>query len=256
MMTDGFKYLSYKGNEGLIEEYFSSLFFFREKNVVDVLRKYCGLKGYVVNDYLSCCFAEEFPERDSEDYFGEEGVAFDFSVPLVPEDCEIIITYEEFYEVVKEKYEKYVMNNLEKKDEVAELLECLKKNILDRNGGIKSEEEKKNILEIKKILKKRMALNSTDKNNIKECRDEMVSMLSQECGRTMIVLQALNEEEVRYISEVFADIAHNLSDIRYIGCLKRIEAKYPNINLSDSVKKAEHVWLSKTTRQKAKLESE
>lgn len=126
-MIEGVKYIKYQGNEELIKEYFDSLFFFREKKVIDVLKGYCQLEGNAINEELKCFFATEFPNKNDEEYFGESGVAFYLDYPAVDEDCIVVLTYDEFFEVVKIRYENYMKDNQEKRDEILFLLDSLKK---------------------------------------------------------------------------------------------------------------------------------
>ena len=48
---------------------------------------------------------------------------------IFPEDCIVILTCEEFYDVVKTGFEKYVRNNQENQDEIWLLLKNLKRAI-------------------------------------------------------------------------------------------------------------------------------
>ena len=98
IMLEGVKYLKFEGN------------------------------GNAINEEMRCFFANEFPEND-EEYFGEEGIAFNFDNPAVPEDCIVILTYENFYEVVKAGFANYVRNNQESQNEIWLLLTCLKEAI-------------------------------------------------------------------------------------------------------------------------------
>lgn len=92
------------------------------------MKGYCELKGNAINEEMRCFFANEFPQND-EEYFGEEGVAFYFDNPVVLDDCIVILTYEDFYKIVKERYESYIKNNKDSKDEIQSLLVCLGKNL-------------------------------------------------------------------------------------------------------------------------------
>lgn len=127
MFTD-VKYLKFDGNENLITNFYDILFDWREKKVIDVLKGYCDLKGNAVNEEMRCFFSNEFPRND-EEYFGEEGVAFYFDNPAVSDDCIVILTYKEFYKVVKKRYESYANNNQDIKEEIQNLLVCLGKNL-------------------------------------------------------------------------------------------------------------------------------
>lgn len=129
-MIRNIKYLKFDGNEELIKEYFDALFFFREKKAVDALRNFCEFRGYAINDYMRCYFATEFTHNE-EDYFGENGVAFYLDSPAVPEDCIMILTYENFEKVVRESYEEYIKGNQDEKNEMTVLLDSLKKNLLE-----------------------------------------------------------------------------------------------------------------------------
>ena len=127
-MLEGVKYLKFEGNENLINWFYDILFDWREDWAMDALKGYSNLTGNAINEEMRCFFANEFPQND-EEYFGEEGIAFYFDVPAVPEDCVIILTYEEFYDVVKTRYENYARNHQEKQDEIGLLLKNLKKAI-------------------------------------------------------------------------------------------------------------------------------
>lgn len=122
------KYLKFDGNENLINNFYDILFDWREKKVIDILKGYCELKGNAINEEMRCFFANEFP-KDDEEYFGEKGVAFYFDSPAVLDDCIVILTYKDFFEVVKEKYENYIRNNRDSKEEIQSLLICLRKNL-------------------------------------------------------------------------------------------------------------------------------
>lgn len=92
------------------------------------MKGYCELKGNAINDYMSCHFANEFTKND-EEYFGEEGIAFYLDYPAVDEDCIVILTYEEFFNITKTKFENYIGYNQDSKEKVQELLLCLKKSL-------------------------------------------------------------------------------------------------------------------------------
>ncbi len=120
------KYVKYQKNENLIEMFYNVLFTWRDYQIIDVLKGYCNLEGNAVREELICYFATEF-QPDEEDYFGQEGVAFYFYSPAVAEDdeCIVILTPEEFFNVVRKYYEKYILDNPDKKDEIDNLLKKL-----------------------------------------------------------------------------------------------------------------------------------
>ena len=127
-MLEDVRYLSFDGNEVLINNFYDILFDWREKKVIDVLKGYCEFKGNAINEEMRCFFANEFPRND-EEYFGEEGVAFYFDSPAVIDDCVVILTYKDFFEVVKERYDNFIKNDKVNKDEIQSLLMCLKEKL-------------------------------------------------------------------------------------------------------------------------------
>lgn len=128
-MLEGVNYLRYQGAEDLIKEYYDALFFFKQQKVVDVLKGYCRLKGNAINDYMSCHFATEFSNKDDEEYFGESGVVFYLDYPAVDNDCAIVLSYDEFLEVVKCRCKEYISVNPEKNDEIVQLLDILEQKL-------------------------------------------------------------------------------------------------------------------------------
>ena len=121
-------YLNFKGNEGYITDFYEILFTINfERLALKHLINYCDLKGCYVNDEMVCVFSSEL-QTDDEDYFGENKVAYYFFEPAVKEDCAIILDYVDFYRVVKENFEKNLSLFNDKKNDVLELLEKLKKN--------------------------------------------------------------------------------------------------------------------------------
>lgn len=122
-------YLKYETNEKSVYEFFHGLFFLRERNVIDALKGFCQLKGFAIDDYMSCHFAEEFPNENDEEYFGKEGVVFYLDYPAVPEDVVVVLTKEEFYKVVEENYGDYLAKSKEEKEEILRLLKELKRKL-------------------------------------------------------------------------------------------------------------------------------
>ena len=122
--------LPLKGNEGLVDEYFEHLFFRGEEKVLNSLRRHCNLEDCCVFDcYIGCEFAAEYSE-DEEGYFGENVVGIYYTPPVKERFCQVILTYEEFYGYAERKYMAYAEKHQHCKEEIAELLEQLKKVLL------------------------------------------------------------------------------------------------------------------------------
>ena len=93
--------------------------------------------------------------------------------------------------------------------------------------------------EVKNVINERIQINDEDDFNIEKCRNKLIDFLSENVKQTINILEQLDENEVLYVSEVFEEIAYNLKSTEYIKCLRDIEKKYPNIDISDSIEVAE-----------------
>jgi hypothetical protein len=92
---------------------------------------------------------------------------------------------------------------------------------------------------VKNVISERIQINDEDDFNIEKCRNKLIDFLSENVKQTINILEQLDENEVLYVSEVFEEIAYNLQSTEYIKCLRDIEKKYPNIDISDSIEVAE-----------------
>ena len=118
-------------NTMLIKEVFDYIFSptsFEYKNIKKILKKLSIIQGFGVEGYVSVCFSAEF-KKGEEDYFGENKVCFTFSEPAVETDIEIVITYEEFYEIVSKYFKEYADSNPKESEEIINLLSVVKKNL-------------------------------------------------------------------------------------------------------------------------------
>ena len=86
------------------------------------------MEGNAISEEEHCYFSPEWQDYGLE-YFGEEKVLFDFHAPAVDKDKQIIISYQEFYEIVSKYYIEYANQHLEEKEEIMYLLEQLKINL-------------------------------------------------------------------------------------------------------------------------------
>ena len=114
-----------------IEVYFSYIFnpkSFEYSHIKNILNNYCGLVGNSTVGYMDCYFSPEWQDYGLE-YFGEEKVLFDFHAPAVDKDKQIIISYQEFYEIVSKYYIEYANQHPEEKEEIMRLLAELKINL-------------------------------------------------------------------------------------------------------------------------------
>jgi hypothetical protein len=127
-MLEDIKYLKYDNNENLIDEFYKILFNWRKEKVLDTLKGYSQLIGNAVNEEIRCYFSNEFSENE-EEYFGDTGVAFYFDYPAVNEDCVVILTNKQFFQVIKEKYMAYLQDDSSKEKEIISLLDEIKEKL-------------------------------------------------------------------------------------------------------------------------------
>ncbi|RDU25279.1 hypothetical protein [Anaerosacchariphilus polymeriproducens] len=89
------------------------------------------------------------------------------------------------------------------------------------------------------IIEKRKLKHNEDDFGIQECWDEIVVNLSESCEETIKYLEECSEEYIYYISEVFEDISEQLQRQEFIECLRKLEKKFPNLNLKKDIDIAE-----------------
>lgn len=84
----------------------------------------------------------------------------------------------------------------------------------------------------KVILRKRKKLHPNDSASIYKIWEDLVFLLSTDINATIYALEEMAGEEILYISEVFEDIYYKTWNHDYIDCLKRLDLKFPELNLS------------------------
>lgn len=91
---------------------------------------------------------------------------------------------------------------------------------------------------IKELLKERSEL---ELNNPKlyDYWSVFTELLSKDIYQTIKFLDGCTEDEIYWLSEVFEDISYKVNSKAFIDCLKRLEKKFPNIDLADDIKSAE-----------------
>ncbi|MBQ9283308.1 MAG: hypothetical protein IJ207_14110 [Treponema sp.] len=109
----------------VLETFFNLIFAWRENKIKDILKSFCSFEGYALNEKMCCYFSPEWKDYGLE-YFGEDKVLFDFQAPAVDEDKQIVISYQEFYDIVYKYYSEYARQHSEEQDEIMRLLAELK----------------------------------------------------------------------------------------------------------------------------------
>jgi len=96
---------------------------------------------------------------------------------------------------------------------------------------------KKDIMD--KIISDRKGKNIEDDYGIQKCWDEMIEALSQDIYETIEYLENCSEDELSFISEIFEDVSEKLKSQEYIACLRKIDMKFPNLNMTKDIDLAE-----------------
>lgn len=81
--------------------------------------------------------------------------------------------------------------------------------------------------------------NIEDDYGIQDCCDKMVDILSKDIYETITYLESCSEEDIYFISEVFEDVSEQLQSKEYIACLRRLDKKFPSLNLTEDINLAE-----------------
>jgi len=89
------------------------------------------------------------------------------------------------------------------------------------------------------IIKDRKKKSIEDDYGIQECWSQIIEILSKDVKATILYLESCSEEDIYFISEVFEDISERLQSKEYILCLRKLDKKFPNLNLTKDIDLAE-----------------
>lgn len=92
---------------------------------------------------------------------------------------------------------------------------------------------------IDKLLVERKQKQMEDDYGIQAYWDKMVELLSKDAHQTIQYLQNCAEEDIYFISEVFEDISERLQSPEYILCLRELDKKFPNLDMTKDIDLAE-----------------
>ncbi|MCM3359803.1 hypothetical protein [Psychrobacillus sp. MER TA 171] len=90
------------------------------------------------------------------------------------------------------------------------------------------------------ILNKRKKLNLNDDYGIQSSWDEIVQVLGENEGNTLKYLENCNAEDLYWISEVFEDIAEIIKSKELINCLRKLDEKFPELEMTNDINIAEN----------------
>lgn len=92
---------------------------------------------------------------------------------------------------------------------------------------------------MKQILGRRSVLHIEDDMGIQKCWDEIIALLSIDELSTIKYLSECTEEELYFISEVFEDILKQLQSKDLIKCLRELDEKHPQLEMTRDIDLAE-----------------
>ncbi|ASS72390.1 hypothetical protein [Bacillus atrophaeus] len=92
---------------------------------------------------------------------------------------------------------------------------------------------------MKFILNKRKKLNLNDDYGIQKSWEEIIEVLSKNEENTLSYLENCNKEDLYWINEVFEDLAESLHSKELINCLRKLDEKYPDLEMTNDIDKAE-----------------
>ncbi|MGG0731260.1 hypothetical protein [Bacillus paramycoides] len=89
------------------------------------------------------------------------------------------------------------------------------------------------------ILDKRKKLNLNDDYGIQKSWNEIIEVLSENEENTIKYLENCSKEDLYWISEVFEDIAESVQSKEFINCLRRLDKKFPELEMTKDIDIAE-----------------
>lgn len=92
---------------------------------------------------------------------------------------------------------------------------------------------------IEKVIEQRKKLNMNDDMGIQKCWKDITDILSENEEDTIAYLDNCDKDELYWISEVFEDISENLQSQEFIECLRRLDVKFPELDMTKDIDLAE-----------------
>ncbi|EOV9529293.1 hypothetical protein CN931_04910 [Bacillus sp. AFS054943] len=89
------------------------------------------------------------------------------------------------------------------------------------------------------ILDKRKKLNLNDDYGIQKSWNEIIEVLSENEENTIRYLENCSKEDLYWISEVFEDIAEIVQSKEFINCLRKLDKKFPELEMTKDIDIAE-----------------
>ncbi|KKI85234.1 hypothetical protein CAY60_021310 [Shouchella clausii] len=85
------------------------------------------------------------------------------------------------------------------------------------------------------ILDKRKKINLNDDYGIQKSWNEIIEVLTENEENTIRYLENCSKEDLYWISEVFEDIAEIIQSKELINCLRRLDKKFPELEMTNDI---------------------
>ncbi|HGE5781594.1 MULTISPECIES: hypothetical protein [Bacillus] len=89
------------------------------------------------------------------------------------------------------------------------------------------------------ILDKRKKLNLNDDYGIQKSWNEIIEVLSENAENTIKYFENCSKEDLYWISEVFEDIVEIVRSKEFINCLRKLDKKFPELEMTKDIDIAE-----------------
>ena len=89
--------------------------------------------------------------------------------------------------------------------------------------------------QMSEIIKRRKSLHMNDSHGIYKCWEEMTELLSENEVNTINYLDICCADDLYFVSEIFEDISVKIQSNEFIKCLRRLDMKYPELEMTRDI---------------------
>lgn len=91
---------------------------------------------------------------------------------------------------------------------------------------------------VRKILKERVSYDPNDPS-ISECWNQMTTLLVENEEEAILFFEQASESEIFFLSELFEMMSERLQSRSLVDSIKKLQDKFPNVDMSVDIKYAE-----------------
>ena len=89
--------------------------------------------------------------------------------------------------------------------------------------------------QMSEILKRKKKLHMNDDFATYKCWEEMIELLSKNEVDTISYLELSNADDLHHVREVFEEISEKFQSSEFIKCLRRLDIKYPELEMTTDI---------------------